>query len=230
MQLLVNTSAWGNFLLLFSVGVSLSISRYLQGICHCVNTLSPSPQWLGEQISPAGPSFLELTVCLMENCRCFFQHFQPPHLSHRLETPPLKYGYGRSRSLFLSKITFISLVSLTSVSVWSHTSTLTGNSHQLQNLGSTSPSPRAAIDGAAGSAMPPTSKHIPPAHGLTQEAGNRMPCSLSSTSPQPPLYSSLGPRISLACHGPGTSGTALLAGPLQAVASPYSDSSRICSF
>lgn len=160
----------------------------------------------------------------------FFSGFPAPHLSHRLKIPPLRYGYGKNRSLFLSKITFISLVSLTSVSVWSHISTLTRNSHQLQNLGSTSLSPRAAVGGAAGSAMPPTSKHILPAHGLTQEEGNRMPCSLSSTSPQPPLYSSLGPQISLSCHGPETSGTALLAGPLQAVVSPYSDCSRICSF
>lgn len=181
----------------------------------------PFPKVVGRADFPSWP-ILPGANCVSDGkFQLFSSGFPAPHLSHRLEIPPVRYGYGKNRSLFLSKITFISFVSLTSVSVWSHISTLTGNSHQLQDLGSTSSSPWAIVSGAASSAMPPTSKRIPPAHGLTQEEGNRMPCSLSSTSPQPPLYhSSLGPQICLSCHGPQTSGTALLVGPLQAVVSP----------
>lgn len=78
----------------------------------------------------------------MENMNSCLQAFQPLCvLRARNVPPPAGYHYKMKRRLFLSKITFISLVSLTSVAVWSHTSTLTGKSHQLQNLGNTSPSP-----------------------------------------------------------------------------------------
>lgn len=114
--------------------------------------------------------------------------------------PPLGYGYKMHSSLFLSKITFISLVSLTSVSVWSHTSTLTGNSHLLGE--------------ATSSAMPPTSKRIPLPQSWIQDEGNKQICSLSSTSPQAALYSCLGPSVFPSYGGPETLGSVLLTSPL----------------
>lgn len=104
----------------------------------------PFPTVVGRADFPSWPVLPGASCVSDGKLQLFSSVFPAPLLSptHRLKIPPLRYGYGKNRSFFLSKITFISLVALTSVSVWSHISTLTGNSHQLQNLGSTSPSPR----------------------------------------------------------------------------------------
>lgn len=175
-QPLLKINVSGNFLPLFCSGVSLFISRYLQRICRCANTLFPSPKRLGVRIFRPGPFFPKLVVCLVGNTsRRLCSPTREPRA--RDVPPPLGYRHEMNSSLFLSKITFISLVSLTSVSVWSHTATLTRKSRRLRNSGSASPSPWAA----AGSAVPPTGKRIPPPWGLTRDEGNKQICSLSST-------------------------------------------------
>lgn len=109
---LFKTTALGNFLLLLFLLAwefpfcfqippgDLPLHKYPQ----------PIPKAVGRADFPSWPILPEASVCLLENTTQFLWVFQPTRELRARNSPALGYHYEMNSSLFLSKITFISLV------------------------------------------------------------------------------------------------------------------------